>query len=309
MAEKADAPLDDLMMAMDVVDTLRHDDAVVMKELGAEDRDAGMIERLREIYAAQGIEVPDHILKAGVEGLKEDRFVYNPPASGFSRFLALAYVSRLAWSKWLAIVLVVLVIAGAAWQFLVVAPRERAAEALQVELAEELPNRLSVLAERVAGLTDNSDLLAEADRLKTDGITAAGDGKVEAARKAASDLDRLAADLAAVFEVRIVSRSGTPTGVTRIPDVNRNVNNYYLVVEAINPDGKAIARPIVSEEDGKTSSVTIWAQRVSKAAFDAVRRDKENDGIVQKTLIGEKRRGEREIDWASGVQEGAITEW
>ncbi len=115
MADKAEAPLDDLMMAMDVVDTLRHDEALVRKELGSENRDARMIERLREIYASQGIDVPDHILEAGVEGLKEDRFVYNPPAGGISRFFALLYVTRMSWSKWLAAVVVVLVLAGAGW--------------------------------------------------------------------------------------------------------------------------------------------------------------------------------------------------
>ncbi len=309
MAEKAEAPLDDLMMAMDVVDTLRHDQSLVMKELGAEDRDARMIERLREVYAAQGIDVPDHILEAGVEGLKEDRFVYSPPSSGTSRLLALAYVSRMKWAKWLGALLLVLVLAGAGWQFLVVAPRERAAEALQLELSQQLPARLATLSKRISGLTDNPDTLAEASRLMENGLTAAQDGKAEAARKAAADLDSLVADLAAVFEVRIVSRPKTPTGVTRIPDVNRQTKNYYLVVEAIDPDGNALKRSIVSEEDGKIHEVNIWAQRVSKAVFDRIRRDKQADGIVQETLIGNKERGQRTISWISGVQQGAITEW
>lgn len=72
------APLDELMMAMDVVDTLRHDERIALKELGSDERDAAMIQRLREIYTSQGIEVSDRLLREGVENLKQNRFVYSP---------------------------------------------------------------------------------------------------------------------------------------------------------------------------------------------------------------------------------------
>ena len=65
--------LDDIMLAMDVVDTLRHRALIVETELGADAREAAMIERLREIYAGQGIEVPENILRDGVKALEENR--------------------------------------------------------------------------------------------------------------------------------------------------------------------------------------------------------------------------------------------
>nr|WP_249787697.1 MULTISPECIES: DUF6384 family protein [unclassified Bradyrhizobium] len=64
---------------MDVVDTLRHQDNLVSRELSEEQRDAHLLKRLREIYLGQGIEVPDRILVEGVQALKEQRFVYTPP--------------------------------------------------------------------------------------------------------------------------------------------------------------------------------------------------------------------------------------
>ena len=66
----APAPLDDVMLAMDVVDTLRHADRLVERELGAEERDQQLKERLRQLYAAQGIDVPEHILDEGVDGAR-----------------------------------------------------------------------------------------------------------------------------------------------------------------------------------------------------------------------------------------------
>jgi len=309
MADKTQAPLDDLMMAMDVVDTLRHEQAVVEKEIAADDRDAYMLNRLREIYKSQGIDVPDHILKAGVEDLKADRFVYKPKGSGFSRMLATIYVTRATWSKWAGGALAALVIAVLAWQFLVVAPRERAAIALQQELTETIPQSIASLSERVKSLTNDPEIVAEADRLATTGKLAAEDGNVETARKAVDDLRDIATALNQVFEVRIVSRPGTMTGVERVPDVNRTQANYYIVVEAIGPDGNALTRKIVSEENNETQEVSLWAQRVTPALYRKVRDDKVQDGIVQDSLLGTKKQGVLDIEWARGVKDGAITKW
>src|SRR5687768_7226864 len=97
---KEKAPLDELMLAMDVVDTLRHKELVLARELTAEDRDAKLLDQLREIYTSQGIEVTDEILQRGVDALREERFVYPQPEPSLSRTLALAYVTRGRWGKW-----------------------------------------------------------------------------------------------------------------------------------------------------------------------------------------------------------------
>ena len=99
VAEREPAPLDELMLAMDVVDTLRHRELVVARELSEEDRERELMQRLREIYTGQGIEVSDEILAQGVRALREDRFVYSGPEPGFARSLALLYDHRGRWGK------------------------------------------------------------------------------------------------------------------------------------------------------------------------------------------------------------------
>lgn len=308
MASKSDAPLDDLMMAMDVVDTLRHEEGQVARELKADERDAAMVERLRKVYAAQGIDVPDHILKAGVEDLKRDRFVYAPPAAGFQRTLAMVYISRGLWSKWLAGAAAVLVVCFAAWYFLVSLPAQRSEAELQARL-EALPATYEELVGRVDSLTEDADIEASAMQFAEDGRLALADGKNAAAFKAEDDLRKLASELQQVFEVRIISREGIPTGVERIPEANPDTKNFYIVVEAIDPDGNVIKREVVSEENGQAELVDKWGQRVTETIFNAVRRDKMEDGIVQKGILGQKRRGELDIKWRSGVQDGVITKW
>ena len=94
----AKPPLDEVMLAMDVVDTLRHRELIVQRELSADHRDQQLIERLRGIYAGQGIEVSDDVLERGVRDLRENRFVYVPPAPSLSHTLARIYVSRRRWA-------------------------------------------------------------------------------------------------------------------------------------------------------------------------------------------------------------------
>src|SRR5882724_9180653 len=114
MAETALAPsqpqkLDDVMIAMDVVDTLRHREDLVRRELNDEGRESELIARLRQIYRDQGIEVPDHVLAEGVKALKDSRFVYTPRPAGWKRTLLTLWAKRDTHGKRLGAALAVLI--------------------------------------------------------------------------------------------------------------------------------------------------------------------------------------------------------
>ncbi|MCA8956061.1 MAG: hypothetical protein KDC87_08300 [Planctomycetes bacterium] len=91
-------PLDEVMLAMDVVDTLRHQQEQIEAELGGEQRERQLTARIKSIYAAQGIEVDDAVIAQGVEALVEDRFRYTPPERGFAVRVAEVYVERGRWA-------------------------------------------------------------------------------------------------------------------------------------------------------------------------------------------------------------------
>ncbi len=57
--------LDEVMLAMDVVDTLRHEQQLVERELASDERDQALIEKVKRMYAAQGLEVTDEVIAAG----------------------------------------------------------------------------------------------------------------------------------------------------------------------------------------------------------------------------------------------------
>ena len=298
---KEQAPLDELMLAMDVVDTLRHQELVLARELEADDRDERLLERLREIYTAQGIEVTDAVLAQGVKALREERFVYPGPAPSFGRTLATLYVTRARWGKWVGGITAIVVVAALAFQFFVRGPELRAIEAL--------PTDLESIYQSIVATTDDAGALTDARRFLAAGEAAVERRDYAVAREAVADLRTLDAVLALQYDVQVVSRPGELSGFERVPDDNPRAQNFYLVVEAIAPNGAALRLPIRNEETQRTESVSKWALRVDEEAFRRVAADKRDDGIIQNDVVGEKRRGALEPEYSIATTGAAITEW
>lgn len=294
-------PLDEVMLAMDVVDTLRHRERVVERELSADERDQELVTRLREIYAGQGIEVSDTIIAQGVRDLRADRFAYSPPAPSFGRALARVYVTRRHWSAPVGFGAAILAAIVIGYQVFVRGP--------ELESIAALPGELEQAYAAVVDLAEASAVDSQALTIYSAGESALESEDHDAAREAIGELESLHAALDLSYEIRVRSVPGELSGVWRIPDANPNAQNFYLVVEAIGAGGDTLRLPITNEEDGRTARVTRWGQRVEESMFQAIAADKQDDGIIQSDTIGRKRRGVLEREFLPGVQDGAITDW
>ena len=308
-ATSAAAPLDDVMMAMDVVDTLRHAEKLVERELSSDERARRLKERLRQIYTSQGLEVSDRILDEGVAALEDERFVYNPPELGASRWLAMMWIRRKSWGKAVAIGLIVLAVAGAGYYFGVKRPAERQMVEQTEALTVGLPRDFAAELDRIKAVSQVDRAVEVAERLVAEGVAAAKAGDLDAAKGKAAQLRALRQMLEQEYVIRIVARPGQQSGIFRVPDANPNARNYYLIVEAIDAGGRPVKVRVISEEQGKTGMVDIWGLRVSESAFAGVRADKQDDGIIQNNRVGEKRRGYLQPEYTIPVQGGAILEW
>ncbi len=300
--------LDEVMLAMDVVDTLRHQEKLVERELDEDARDEALKKRLRQIYESQGLEVTDAILDQGIKDLKESRFAYTPPKPGFDTFLARMWIRRAAVGAVLGVLLVVLV-ALVGWQAWKGNEAARAAEQLRIELTITLPAAVKEAGDAALAAAGDADARAEANRLIADGAVAVKAEDGDAMRAAVAKLDALRAALLQTYRLTIVSRQGEDTGVYRIPALNEGTRNYYVIVEAISDSGEVLSLPIRNEENGKTETVSKWGVRVPQSTYDAVRADKLDDGIVENNILGEKKRGTLKVDYLMDVEAGAITEW
>lgn len=288
------APLDDVMLAMDVVDTLRHREALVEQELAGPERDEQLIERLRQIYASQGIEVTDDILREGIAALKEDRFVYQPPPRSATRW-AHFYVNRGRWGRALLALVVLAALAYGAYFALVVSPYQ--------QLLTDLGN----VHARVLQVSQVPEADSLADTLYEQARTAAERGDRAEARTSYASLTELRDQLERSYTLRI--SPGPDTGFWRVPDVNLGARNYYIVVDAIDANGRSVAVPVLNEETGQTERVSQWGLRVDEATFESVRLDKLDDGIIQDSRFGEKRAGFLEPDYDYPTTGAAVTDW
>lgn len=297
-------PLDDVMLAMDVVDTLRHNERLVERELGTEQRDQALIKRLREIYTAQGIEVTDAVLEEGVKALEEKRFHYTPPPASVQTWLATIYVRRDRWGKPLLIGLALVLIVGLGYRF-----GTTYWESRQASVVAEAPELLAGEVEAIRRLAKDEKALEMIQAIRARGEAAVATGDVTEIEAAVTELRTLRASLDQEYAVRIISRPGERSGVFRIPADNPSAKNYYLVVEAIGTNGEALSLPITSEEDGSTKTVKQWGIRVNEGDYAAVAADKQDDGIIQNRDIGIKERGLLEPRYTIPIPGGAITTW
>jgi Family of unknown function (DUF6384) len=301
--------LDEVMLAMDVVDTLRHQDNLVTRELDETRREAELIERLRSIYKTQGIEVPDAVIRQGVAAIKENRFVYDPPAPGLGVTLAKMWIARGKIGKGVGAALLALGLAGGGWWFGVEQPKRAEAARIEREIADLIPKAL-VQGHRETTAEARVDAARQrADLLLADGQAALRRRDAAAGRKAVTDLEALRATLTQEYWLRIISRPNEQSAIWRVPDRNRNARNYYALVEPVTPAGTVLSLPVQSEEDGKTTNVSRFGVRVSAEVFEQIARDKRDDGIIQRNRLGDKRRGELDVNYAFPVMGGRITSW
>ena len=314
MTEAAVAPsqpqkLDDVMIAMDVVDTLRHREHLVERELNEDGRESELIARLRQIYREQGIEVPDQVLAEGVKALKDSRFVYTPPPASWKRTLLTLWVKRQLYGTRTGLAAAVLLLLAGSYYAFVSRPARLAKEQARIEITQTLPKQLRQTHADIMAIATDAEAKAKATALATDAERAIRAGDRAAMVKVNGELAQLQQDLLREYSLTIVSRAGESTGIWRRPPQGGLARNYYLIVEAIAPDGRKLSLPIRNEETGMVETVSKFGVRVPEETFQAVARDKRDDGIVQKNRFGVKRRGTLTVDYEMPFEGGFITKW
>ncbi len=308
-AEADTAPLDDVMLAMDVVDTLRHNQDLVTRELSEGNREQQLIDKLREIYRQQGIDVPDHILKEGVTALSQSRFVYTPPKPGLGTTLARLYVARRRWLPALTTAVVLLAVAFGGY-FLAYKPFEQSQiEAARNELQVVLPAQMDAVYQTIFEETKVQQAATSADELRSRGKAYAAEGDKSDAERVLAEMTAIRDTLRQVYTLKIVNRTGVKSGFWTFPEINTDATNYYVVVEALDETGKPLSLPVLNEENGVTETVPLWGLRVPESVYRTVEADKRDDGIIQGNTVGLKQYGFLDIDYTVPVLGGAVTRW
>ena len=300
MANK-EAPLEELMVAMDVVDTLRHQQDLAERELDSEARRERFMARLKELYKAQGIDVPDHVLEQGIDALEQERFEYTPVEPSWRTKLAHIWVSRGRWGKPVGFFGLLCCLLLSIYVFVEVLPeRKRRAQ---------LPELITTQLSNIEDVAKNS-LVIEKAQAQVDSAQIAINSDDYA--RAFSISDQLALTLAKLetqYRVQVVSRANEQSGIWRVPPNNERVKNYYLIVEAVDDFNKVREVDILNQENNTQKKVNKWGLRVSESVFYRIAADKNDDGIIQNNQVGEKKRGYLVPSFTIDTTGATITEW
>ena len=295
------APLEDVMVAMDVVDTLRHQQGIAERELDGEARRERLLERLKDMYQAQGIEVPEAVLLEGIQALEEERFSYTPVPRSWRTRIASLWVGRKRWGRPIGLLSA---IAAALWGiYFVLEVRP------QQQNLEQLPKEIQSTLAAIERQAKNPAIIPQAQQLASSASSALNQNNVSQATEQLSSLKELRERLQQDYVVRIVSRPNENSAVWRIPPNNSNARNYYLIVEAIDGNNRPIEITVVNEENNRTERKKTWGLRVSEDTFYKIASDKQDDGIIQGNKVGVKRAGYLKPEFSVPTTGGTITEW
>lgn len=294
------APLEDLMAAMDVVDTLRHDQSIAERELDGEGRRTRLLKRLRDMYAAQGIEVSDPVLEEGINALEQERFQYIPVPSSWQTKLAGVWVSRSRWGKPFAF-LAVLASVFYGYYFVTDVMPERS-------LRSNLPAEVSRSLAQITGSAKNPEVVAQAQKSATNAQRAIAANDFAEAKAIVDTMQLVNEQLNQEYDIRVISRQNENSGVFRNPPGN-TARNYYLIVEAIDSHNRIIELTIVNQENNKAAQKKTWGLRVNEETFYKIASDKRDDGIIQNNKVGRKLAGFLKPEFSIPTTGATITEW
>ncbi len=116
-------------------------------------------------------------------------------------------------------------------------------------------------------------------------------GQTKLAQQQYTELKDLTARLKSAYTVRIVNRPGYKSGLARSPNNARKENYYYLLVEAVTPGNEILPQTIFDEETQRATSTSMWAERVPRELYEAIKKEKQTTGRLQNTILVKKEKG------------------
>lgn len=310
----------DMLRIMDVASTLRRQRETAEGQLDIATAKVRLRERLLATAQAAGEKVTLEEVDAAIEQYFRSQHRYEDPPGGWRRVVANLWVMRgkvLALLLSLALAVVVILLATGAFS---PAAKQRT-PALPPAVAGSGPGssgpgsnpasgapsgragdgggnvaalaaafgRFEAAANSAAAMASDEEAKQAVQQARDRGVQA--NLAADAARlgQAQQALDELIRRIDEEYVVTIVSRPGHKTAVERL--TGGRVSGYYLLVEALTPDGRTLPRKITSAEDRKTSVVSVWGEQVPEAVWQRVGVDKQADGIVDDAVFARKQRG------------------
>jgi hypothetical protein len=156
-----------------------------------------------------------------------------------------------------------------------------------------LPGELEATYADVVNIAKESDVKAKADLLYSQGSIFVKTAQLDSLHRTVQEMQNLEAILNQQYTLTIVNKPDVKSGIDRyFTDASgKRVSGFYLIVEAISPDGKIIPQEIKSEQNGDRAIVKMWGERVPRGVYEQVKEDKIDNGIIENDTFGRKSVG------------------
>lgn len=305
----------EMLRIMDVASALRRDRELVEEQLNAETLRQRLRARLLEAAKVAGDEVTPEEVDAAIEHYYAGQHTFKEPPPSLSRFLAHVYVRRdqivnVVVPATLATLLIWWLFLSPSGPMTVTGRTQKQVNAIVSEI-DALEDRIKAvaadpsIASTLASLTDQESVFQRQHDLS----------KLTQVREQLAGIER---ELGEEYGVYIVYEGGRKSAVDRyFTDLEgKRVSGYYLIVEARDATGQPQPRDVRSSETGRVKTVKTWAERVPKAVYDRLARDKKADGILDEHVFAIKKRGHlkeeivlKDENGQPLTRTGQITEW
>ena len=163
-----------------------------------------------------------------------------------------------------------------------------------------IPDKLNGLLAQVKDLTSDAEILSRAAALHRQGRWAFDRSERLQAKEAVQLLTDLVGNLSQEFTLVMTG------GKWRFKNSDPSARTYYVLVEAVAPNGAKLVQYVRNEEDGSGATVRVWGERVPFEIYERVRRDKQDNGRIDQNVFGRKRRGRLDLEMELRTDRGEI---
>ncbi|MCA9054615.1 MAG: hypothetical protein KDA75_12310, partial [Planctomycetaceae bacterium] len=317
-ANKTDLSLNEMLQVLDVARALHRDQEIVDAELNKEELLATLRERLMASAVAAGDKVTQAEVDTAIRVYFENLHKYADPPMSMAVFFAHVYVRRRLIA--LSLGFCAIVVGLTWWLFwregapLSFETRRQQATQRAAQDVDRAARSFEQQMDTVRSIAAQPEAIQQLDRLSREAEAAVKNRDVAALTRITGEASSLEARLRETYEIRIVSEPDRLSGVER--DFDRRLSGAYVIVEARTPDGRTVPQQITSREDGRVRQVNRWGELVPQSVYARVKRDKQDDGVVDDRLFGVKEAGWLDVqvrligdDGQPLPRQGQIIEW
>jgi hypothetical protein len=281
--------LAEMTRVMDVARTLRKERSVAERELNREETIAMLRLKLREAADLAGDPVTDAEIEVAIKHYFANLHEFDPPEPGMETFLAGVYVRRYEIVGWtMAIAAAALLTWG--WWFSGMMPGERREELR----SQQVYSQVEEVTSSIEALSTNPETTTAAESARTEAATYRDRHDVSALEQLRDRLLNQESVLKDEYRLMIVTDG--LSGIDRYSDDTGGLSGYYLIVEAVDADGRIVPMKVLDAETGEYKQATTWAEQVPKEVYEQMKADKEADGIVDVREFAVKRKGETDVE-------------